>query len=146
MTKHTTRTKTDRKTDPAKHKVKNADLLAAWYESKEQGKPTRELAEMLMLLCERYSFHPSFRNYSYREDMVAEAIAVCIQGWHKFNPDWAISRGQSPNPFSFFTTTAYRAFLNVLNEEQKARDIRDELLVDAGANPSIGFELRNSDD
>ena len=122
------------------HYVTNAQLLEAFHEAKAAGKLTDRLAKYLMMVAERYSFHPWFANYSFREDMVASAVVNLCANWHKFNPE----KQENPNPFSYYTTACYRSFLSYLDAERKERDIRDELLIEAGANPSFNYSDRHS--
>ena len=143
----TTEPTTIKKTAPVKrakststktHYVTNADLMQAIAADKANGnKLSPKLAKMLFMIAERYSFIPSFGQYTFREDMVSFAVVNLCANWHKFDPE------KSDNPFAFFTTAAYRSFLQYLADEKKQRDIRDQMLVDAGANPSFSFQERN---
>lgn len=120
------------------HYVTNAQLLEAIARDKANGmKLSPQLAKYLYMIAERYSYTPSFGGYSFREDMVSFAVVNLCANWHKFNPE------KSDNPFAFFTTAAYRSFLQYLADEKKQRDIRDQLLVDAGSNPSFSFQERS---
>lgn len=119
------------------HYVTNAQLLEAIKEDKEKGKLSPKLAKYLHMIAERYSYSSSFGGYSFREDMVSFALVNLCANWHKFDP------AKSDNPFAFYTTAVYRSFLQYLADEKKQRDIRDELLVDAGANPSFSFQERS---
>lgn len=120
------------------HYVSNAQLLEEFYVCKVDGKLSNKMAKYLMLVAERYSFHPWFVGWSFREDMVATAVVNLCANWHKFNPE----KQEIPNPFSYYTTACYRSFLSYLDSERKERDIRDQLLVEAGANPSFNFQSR----
>lgn len=120
----------------AKKYVTNADLMPALMEAKELGELTPKLAKMLHLIAERYSFHPWFKNYSFREDMVSEATVNLCKNWYKFDET------KGSNPFSYWTTACYRSFLSYLDHERGQRDIKDELLVQAGANPSWSYNQR----
>ena len=64
------------------------------------------------------SFAPNFINYSYRDDMVGDAILKMYSALKskKFNTD------TGSNPFSYFTTIAYHAFINRIKKEKKHRD------------------------
>lgn len=128
--------KKPRSTSTKGHYITNAQLLEAIEEARTKGKLTDRLAQYLHLIAERYSYSPSFSGYSFREDMVSFATVNLCANWHKFDPK------KSDNPFSFFTTAIYRSFLQFLADEKKQRDIRDELLVDMGANPSFSFQDR----
>ena len=120
------------------HYVTNAQLLEAIAADKANGKKlSPKLAKYLFMIAERYSFSSSFGGYSFREDMVSFAVVNLCANWHKFDPE------KSDNPFAFYTTAAYRSFLQYLADEKKQRDIRDQMLVEAGANPSFSFQERN---
>jgi DNA-directed RNA polymerase specialized sigma24 family protein len=120
------------------HYVTNAQLLEAIAADKENGrKLSPKLAKYLWMIAERYSHSPSFGGYSFREDMVSFAVVNLCANWYKFDPT------KSDNPFAFYTTAAYRSFLQYLADEKKQRDIRDTMLVDQGANPSFSFQERS---
>jgi hypothetical protein len=131
--------KKERATSTRGHYVKNADLLAEFLVAKKAGKLTDKLAGYLMQIAEKYSFHPWFANYSFREDMVCTAVVNLCANWHKFNPE----KQEIPNPFSYYTTACYRSFLSYLDDERKERDIRDQLLIEAGSNPSFNYQSRS---
>ena len=119
------------------HYVTNAQLLAEIQACKENGNTLSSLlAKYLHMIAERYSHSPSFGGYSFREDMVSFAVVNLCANWYKFDPT------KSDNPFAFYTTAVYRSFLQYLADEKKQRDIRDTLLVDAGANPSFSYQER----
>jgi len=127
------RIKREKATSTKGHYVTNADLLPAVLEAKKLGRVTDKLAKMLLLIAERYSRKSWFSGYSYREDMVSVAVANLAANALKFNHE------TSKNPFAYYTTAIHRSFQNYKNEEKKHRNIRDALLLDAGANPSFNF-------
>ena len=133
-----TQPKKAKSTSTKGHYVTNAQLLEAIAEDKANGgKLSPKLAKYLHMIAERYSFSSSFGGYSFREDMVSFAVVNLCANWHKFDP------AKSDNPFAFYTTAAYRSFLQYLADEKKQRDIRDQMLVDAGANPSFSYQERS---
>jgi hypothetical protein len=69
-------------------------------------------------IAEKLSLRPNFRDYSYRDEMVSDAIETMINNAHHFNPN-AETRGGKPNPFSYFTLIAWRAFVHRINAEKK---------------------------
>ncbi len=119
--------------------LNNKELLIAVRESKEQGKMSNKLANMLQLLCSKYATKGSFVNYSYNEDMQAYAMMMLVRTWNSFDPS------KSNNPFAFFTQCIKNSFIQYLNQEKRHRTVRDLLLVDIGLNPSFGFEENVSD-
>lgn len=130
--------KKEKSTSTRGHYVTNAQLLEAIAADKANGyKLSDRLAKYLYMIAERYSYSPSFANYSFREDMVSIAVVNLCANWHKFDPE------KSENPFAFYTTAAYRSFLQYLADEKKHREIRDSLLVESGANPSFAFQEKS---
>lgn len=117
----------------SKYYLTNSKLLPAVIEAKENGKLSNELAKMLMMLTRKYAQRPCFSGYTYKEDMISEALTNLCQNALKFNPE------KSKNPFAFYTSCINNSFLQFLNVEKKHRRIRDQLLIDMGENPSFNF-------
>lgn len=95
-----------------------------------KGQINRKLAQMIMLLVNRYGTRFNWRGYSYNEEMRGEAITQLCQVALQFN------EARSSNPFAFFTVVASNAFTRVLNNEKKTQNIRDDLMEEAGFTPS----------
>lgn len=128
------------------HYVSNKDLYEEycnWHkniiEANRQGQPepqmSRYIAESIMKICNRLSYRPNFINYSYRDEMVADAIENCIKTAKNFNP------AKSTNPFSFITTIAYNAFLRRIEAEKKQSYVKGKLIEELPLD-----ELMNIDD
>lgn len=117
----------------SKYYLTNAKLLPAVLRAKETGKLTDELAGMLLLLSQKYAQHPNFSGYTYKEDMIADAMANLCVAALKFDP------AKSNNPFAFYTSCITHSFYQFLNVEKRHRRIRDELLIEMGENPSYNF-------
>lgn len=73
------------------------------------------LAVYLMKIANGLSHSPNFKNYSYREDMVSDAQLKMYKALKekKFRFECA------SNPFSYFTTIAFNAFINRIKKEKK---------------------------
>ncbi len=125
--------KREKSTTTKGHYVTNAQLLPAVLEAKQLGRVTEKLAKMLLLIAERYSRKSWFSGYSYREDMVALAMVNLCANALKFDPT------KSSNPFAYYTTAIHNSFQQYKSVEKNHRNIRDSLLVEAGANPSFNF-------
>ncbi len=121
---------------PAKktnHYIDKAEMLDEVVKSKAAGAMTDKLARMILLLAEKYSHHHWFIGYSYREDMVADAVLNLVGSALKFNPE------KSNNPFGYYTIAIQRSFMHYLHVEKKHRYIRDKMLLELGENPSFAF-------
>lgn len=132
--------KREKSTTTKGHYVRNADLLPAVIEAKEMGVVTDKLIKMIWLIAERYSRKANFIGYSFREDMVSAAVENLCKNALKFNHE------KYSNPFSFYTTAIHNSFLQFMADEKKHRNIRDALLIDAGANPSFNFMQGEKDE
>ncbi len=104
----------------------------------ESGRITPRLAKMMMMLVDRYAKKRNWRDYSYRDEMKAQALVQLSQVGLQFN------EAKSDNPFSFYTTTIHHAFIRVWNAEKKVQNIRDDLWQDAGWNPSYARQDSDS--
>lgn len=120
-------------TKPKVNYLNNKDILIEVKKSHENGEMTPKLANMLTLLCNRYSKRANFINYPYNDDMQSFAMLMLVRTWRSFNPD----RGS--NPFAYFTQCIKHSFKQYLNQEKRQRNIKDKLMVDMGMTPSFGF-------
>jgi DNA-directed RNA polymerase specialized sigma24 family protein len=70
------------------------------------------------MIATRLAFAPNFINYTYREDMIGDAIVKMVKALReeKFEP----TKG---SPFSYFTKIAYHAFVNRIKKEKKASEV-----------------------
>ena len=90
-------------------------LLKEYYVSDDL---VDELATSVYKIAIGLSYAPNFINYSYKDEMIGDAVVKMIAAVKnkKFKID-------SPsNPFSYFTTIAYHAFINRIKKEKKYRE------------------------
>lgn len=119
--------------------LSNKELYAEIKRCRTGGIMSDKLARMLQLLCAKYGKKGNFAGYSYNDDMQAYAMLMLVRTWQSFNPR------KSKNPFAFFTQCIKNSFIQFLNQEKRHRNIRDELLLDQGLNPSFGFSESDDD-
>jgi len=116
------------------HYVKNADFSAAVMdyvinknEEEEKGNPapivTNYIAESFLKICEGLSHRPNFIRYTYREEMVMDAVENCLKAISNYNLETATRTGK-PNAFSYFTQIAFFAFLRRIAKEKKQQDVK----------------------
>jgi hypothetical protein len=98
--------------------------------SKDHGRATRTLATMYMKLCERYATRSNWRGYTYNEEMRGQALLQLSQIGLQFD------ESKSQNPFAYYTAAITNSFTRILNLEKKNQNIRDDMLEQAGLNPS----------
>jgi hypothetical protein len=76
---------------------------------------TIKLGECINKIANGLSYAPNFINYSYKEDMVGDAIVKMFSALK--NKKFRLDSGFSP--FSYFTTIAFHAFINRIKKEKK---------------------------
>lgn len=80
-----------------------------------KGIISQQLGSMILKICTRFSLHPKFFGYSYRDQMVADAVTRCLtKGVAKINLDLV-----NCNPFSYFTQIALNCFRARINSQKK---------------------------
>lgn len=94
-----------------------ADIVT-YYESGTDDVGNK-LGESIFKIATGLSYAPNFINYSYKDDMIGDAIVKMFSALQskKFN----IETGN--NPFSYFTTIAFHAFINRIKKEKKQRQV-----------------------
>ena len=94
--------------------------IVAYYHSGEEM-ITDYLGETVYKIAVGLSYAPNFINYTYKEDMIGDAILKMLAALRekKFNID------SEYNPFSYFTTIAFHAFVNRIKKEKRYRETID---------------------
>ena len=66
-----------------------------------------------MLIAENLSHKYNFAQYTFRDEMVSDAIENCVMYFDNFDPK------KSKNPFAYFTQIIYFAFIRRIQKEKK---------------------------
>jgi DNA-directed RNA polymerase specialized sigma24 family protein len=95
--------------------------IKEYYKS---GEINDYLAEAIYKIAKGLSYAPNFINYSYRDDMVGDAVVKMYTALKnkKFNVKTKDKNGYNYNPFSYFTTIAFHAFITRIKKEKKEKD------------------------
>jgi len=131
--------------------INNKDFSAAVceyvekYNASENEKPIvpNYVALGFQQIAEGLSRKPNFIGYSYRDEMVMDAIENCLKAIRNYNIE-AATRSGKPNAFAYFTQICYYAFLRRIAKEKKQKEIKDEL-IDNGYGADL-FQLNNNQD
>lgn len=113
-----------RRSTTANHYVDNKalfDCLVTHREEvakcKAEGRAVPEvpeyIGECIFRIASRLSSKLNFSSYTFRDDMVGDAIENCFQYLHNFDP------AKSQNPFAYFTQISHYAFLRRIEKEKK---------------------------
>ena len=131
------------------HYINNKDFLKemiAYRQSiskaKRKGLPKPKIpdtiAKCFMMIAENLSHKPNFLSYTFRDEMVADAIENCVMYVDNFDPN------KSSNPFAYFTQIAYYAFLRRIQKEKKLLYVKYKATETAGVIDE--FELNENED
>jgi hypothetical protein len=110
-----------KRSDITTHYVTNKELLEEFRRYKETGKISNELGEMFVKIAENLSNRPNFIGYTWKEEMIGEAVLTCIKYSKNFNPD------KSKNPFGYISRFCYNAFVEYIKKQKKHGDIKETL-------------------
>jgi len=111
------------------------DYVKSVIDAKEKDTPIPivpdYIATCFMKISEGLSHRPNFVRYSYREEMVMDAVENCLKAIHNYNID-TITRTGKPNAFSYFTQICYFAFIRRITKEKKQQDIKFRFIEKMG--------------
>jgi hypothetical protein len=104
----------------------------------QQPIPTipRYIAECFLKIAEGLSHKVNFIRYTYREEMVMDAVENCLRAINNYDPGVATRTG-TPNAFAYFTQICYFAFLRRIEKEKKQQDIKFKFIEQSGVEEFI---------
>lgn len=94
------------------------EVKKALKESKPKPGVSNYIGQCFLDIANNLAKKPNFTNYTYKEEMVSDAIENCIMYATNFDPK------KSRNPFAFFTQIIYYAFLRRIQKEKKQLSIK----------------------
>lgn len=101
------RKKTENYVDPEVFKKQ----IAQFY---EDNILTEDLGKAILDIATRMGFMPNFMNYTYKEEMIGDAVEKMLKAlWNK---KYDLNRG---SPFSYYTKIAFNAFCNRIKKEKR---------------------------
>ena len=137
------------------HYVNNADFSHSVVEyvkiaesakksNKEVPKVTDYIATCFLKIAEGLSHKANFIRYTYREEMVMDAVENCLKAINNYNLEAATRTGK-PNAFAYFTQITWFAFLRRISKEKKQQEIKLKYLTQSGIENFI-TENENADE
>jgi hypothetical protein len=86
------------------------------------GSCTNFLGDCLNKIAEGLGYNPKFINYSYKEEMIGDALIKMFSALKRKKFDVT----SDTSPFGYFTTIAFHAFINRIKKEKKHHDTINE--------------------
>tara|TARA_Y100000004_G_scaffold78526_1_gene88385 strand:- start:756 stop:1346 length:591 start_codon:yes stop_codon:yes gene_type:complete len=133
------------------HYVNNADFSQAvvdYVTLVEEAKKSNTtvpkvpdyVAQCFLRIAEGLSHKANFIRYTYREEMVMDAVENCLKAISNYNLEAATRTGK-PNAFAYFTQISWFAFLRRIAKEKKQQDVKIKYLTQSGIENFIDNEL-----
>lgn len=116
-----------------------AAIEAAESEGREPPEMPAYVTEAILAIPRRLATKGNFSGYSYKEDMIADAIENSIRYVRNFNP------AKSKNPFSYFTQISYYAFLRRIGLEKKQAYIKHKTILNSDIYNSSTIDAHDAD-
>ena len=123
------------------HYVNNAEFSQAvvdYVTTVQEAKKNKQqlpivpdyIASCFLRIAEGLSHKSNFIRYTYREEMVMDAVENCLKAIENYNLEAATRTGK-PNAFAYFTQITWYAFLRRIAKEKKQQDIKLKYLSKA---------------
>jgi predicted lipid-binding transport protein (Tim44 family) len=133
------------------HYVNNAEFSQAvveYVEKSNAAKANNEqipiipdyIAQCFLRIAEGLSHKSNFIRYTYREEMVMDAVENCLKAIGNYDLEAATRTGK-PNAFAYFTQITWYAFLRRIAKEKKQQDVKLKYLTQSGIENFIDNEL-----
>lgn len=130
------------------------EYIKTTQEAEESGESfpqvTNYIASCFLKIAQGLSYKSNFIRYTYREEMVMDAVENCLKAIYNYNIDTPTRTGK-PNAFAYFTQISWWAFLRRIAKEKKQQDIKlkyisqsgiDEFLIDDNEDPETAQAIR----
>jgi len=103
-------------------KVYHADVQTALTKNEEKPLVPNYIGECFVKIANHLAYKSNFINYTYRDEMILDAIENCITYIDNFDPT------KSSNPFAYFTQISYYAFVRRIIREMKHQDTKNRYI------------------
>lgn len=108
-------------------------------EGKEKPRIPEYIGECFYKIATRLSTKYRFANYTYRDEMISDAIENCVMVVSGFDPN------KSTNPFAYFTQVIRNAFLRRIMKEKKQQYIRYRSMQNMSIEGGHAFQMELDD-
>jgi DNA-directed RNA polymerase specialized sigma24 family protein len=110
------------------------DYCLSRQEARDNNAPvpvvTDYIAQCFLRISEGLSHKANFVRYTYREEMVMDAVENCLKAIENYDIE-AATRSGNPNAFAYFTQISWYAFLRRIQKEKKQQDIKMKFISEA---------------
>jgi hypothetical protein len=97
------------------------------------------IASCFLKIAEGLSHKSNFVRYTYREEMVMDAVENCLKAIENYDLE-AATRSGDPNAFAYFTQISWYAFLRRIQKEKKQQDIKMKYIAESDISEFMDVE------
>lgn len=137
-------------TKPPTHYVDNKKFLAELIEYRKTVLAAKDVGENIppinnyigecfLKISTHLSYKANFINYSYRDEMISDAVENCLTCVSNFDPNI------SANPFAYFTQVCFYAFIRRIQKEQKETKTKMKIIQNMNIDDIITQEMGSND-
>lgn len=94
------------------------------------------IGECILLMANRLAQKANFVNYTFKDDMIGDAMESCLRYLHNFNPE------RSTNAFAYVTQILHNAFVRRIQRERR-NSYTKAILISHGM---PGYDVQEGDD
>ncbi|ACV50247.1 gp55 sigma factor for T4 late transcription [Delftia phage PhiW-14] len=121
---------TEKSSKPSNHYVDNDKLNAVmvqWHHDIQAAKAAglerppmpQYVAECVIKMAHGKAKLHNYRDYSWKDEMILDAIEVCAMYLHNFNPEAKTRKGDGPNGYGYINVAIERAFNGRIDIEKR---------------------------
>jgi hypothetical protein len=132
------------------HYINNAEFLQALidYRSRveaaaaageQRPQVPNYIGECFIKIAQHLSYKSNFINYSYKDEMISDAIENCLSVVSNFDP------AKSKNPFAYFTQITFYAFVRRIQKEKRQLETKYRYIDQLDLNELITQEQDNGE-
>lgn len=92
---------------------RSLSVLKADSDGVERPRVSEYIGECITKICKGLGNRYNFRNYTFVEEMISDAILICLKRVDSFNPT------SSANPYAYFTQVAFWEMVKRIKDEKR---------------------------
>jgi len=101
--------------------LSNKEIVPELIDFKATGKVSEKLGYIFMTISKNLSNKSNFTGYTWKEEMVSDAVLTCIKYCKNFNPE------KSSNGFAYITQICYNSFIGYIKKQNRHSAIKQNL-------------------
>jgi hypothetical protein len=98
--------------------LSNKEIVPELVKLRESGVVSEKLGGIFISIATNLSNKANFTGYTWKDEMIGEAIYTCIKYGKNFNPE------KSNNGFAYITQICYNSFINYIKKQNRHSEVK----------------------